>query len=48
MRRNDICLHLNHDDRALIQAFVIDGNTPRKLVWRAHIVRATADGLDIN
>ena len=44
MRRNDICLYLSPDDRADLQALVSDRNTPRKLVWRAEIVLATADG----
>jgi hypothetical protein len=48
MRRDDICLYLNPDDRAQLQALVIDRNTPRKLVWRAEIVLATADGHGTN
>lgn len=48
MRRDDICLCLNPDDRTQLQALVIDRNTPRKLVWRAEIVLATADGHGTN
>ena len=44
MRRDDICLYLSPDDRAELQSLVADRNTPRKLVWRAGIVLATADG----
>ena len=44
MRRDDICLYLNPDDRAHLQALVANRNTPRKLVWRAEIVLATAEG----
>jgi transposase len=43
MRRNDICLYLAPDDRAQLQSLLTDRNTPRKLVWRAEIVLATAD-----
>ena len=42
MRRADICLYLNPDDRAELQALAADRNTARKLVWRAGIVLATA------
>ncbi len=44
MRRDDICLYLNPDDRMQLQALVTDRNTPRKLAWRAEIVLATAAG----
>ena len=44
MRRDDICLFLNPDDRAELQSLVKNRNTPRKLVWRAEIILATADG----
>ena len=44
MRRDDICLYLNPDDRAELQALITDRNTARKLVWRAEIILATADG----
>jgi Homeodomain-like domain-containing protein len=48
MRRNDSCLYLAPDDRVRLQALAADRNTPRKLVWRAEIVLATADGHDTN
>ena len=44
MRGDDICLYLSADARAALQALAADRNTPRKLVWRAGIVLATADG----
>lgn len=44
MRRNDICLHLGPAERSELQALITNRNTPRKLVWRADIVLATADG----
>ena len=44
MRRSDICLYLGPADRAELQALITNRNTPRKLVWRAEIIVATADG----
>jgi len=44
MRRDDICLYLGPADRAELQAQISNRNTARKLVWRAEIVLATADG----
>ena len=44
MRRDDICLYLCPDDCAALQALVRNRNAPRKLVWRAEIILATADG----
>ena len=43
-RRDDICLYLGPADRAELQALISNRNTARKLVWRAEIVLATADG----
>jgi hypothetical protein len=43
MRRPDICLFLGPADRAELEALLINRNTPRKLVWRAAIVLATAE-----
>jgi len=43
MRRDDICLYLGPANRAEVQALLTDRKTPRKLVWRAEIVMATAD-----
>ena len=48
MRRDDICLYLGPADRAQLQALLSDRNTPRKVVWRAEIVLATADGCGTN
>ena len=48
MRRDDICLYLNPADRAQLQALLTDRNTARKVVWRAQIVLATADGCGTN
>jgi hypothetical protein len=39
-----ICLYLSPADRAGLEAVIADRNTARKLVWRAEIVLATADG----
>ena len=44
MRRDDICLYVGPAERSELQALVTNRNTPRKLVWRAEIVLATADG----
>jgi transposase len=44
MRRDDICLYLGPADRAELQALISNRNTARKLVWRAEVVLATADG----
>jgi transposase len=44
MRRDDICLYLGPANRAELQALIANRNTARKLVWRAEIVLATADG----
>ena len=44
MRRDDICLYLGPANRAELQAVIANRNTARKLVWRAEIVLATADG----
>jgi len=48
MRRDDICLYLGAEDRAKLEAVVADRNSPRKWVWRADILLATADGLGTN
>ena len=44
MRRTDICLYLGPAERSELQALIANRNSPRKLVWRAEIVLATADG----
>jgi hypothetical protein len=48
MRRDDICLYLGPADRVQLQALLTDRNTARKIVWRAEIVLATADGCGTN
>ena len=48
MRRDGICLYLNPADRAKLEEIVANRNSPRKWVWRAEIVLATADGLGTN
>ena len=48
VRRDDICLYLNSADRAKLEEIVVNRNSPRKWVWRAEIVLATADGLGAN
>ena len=48
MRRDDICLYLNPADRAKLEEVVASRNSPRKWVWRADIVLASADGLGTN
>jgi hypothetical protein len=48
MRRDDICLYVSPANRAQLNAIIVDRNSPRKLVWRAEIVLATADGLGTN
>ena len=44
MRRDVIRLYLCSSDRARLEALISDRNTARKVVWRAGIVLATADG----
>ena len=44
MRRDDICLYLGPANRAELEALLANRNTARKLVWRAEIVLAMADG----
>lgn len=48
MRRDDICLYLGPADRAQLEVLCANRNTPRKVVWRAEIVLATADGCGTN
>ena len=43
--RNDICIYLSPANRARLERLVADRNTRSKVVWRAGIVLATADGL---
>lgn len=39
-----MCLYLSPEDRAELQSLVKNRNRPRKLVWRAEIILATAGG----
>jgi transposase len=48
MRRDDICLYVSPASRARLAALIADRNTPSKVVWRAEIVLATADGCGTN
>ena len=48
MRRDDICLYVSPSSRARLEALITDRNTPAKVVWRAKIVLATADGHGTN
>ena len=43
--RNEICLYLSPAARARLERLVADRNRRSKVVWRAGIVLATADGL---
>jgi transposase len=45
MRRDDLCVFVGPANRAKLEAIIRDRNSPRKHVWRAEIVLATADGL---
>jgi transposase len=48
MRRDDVCLYVSPTSWARLDAVLADRNSPRKWVWRAEIVLATADGLGTN
>ena len=48
MRTDDRCLYVSPGNRAALNNIVADRNSPRKTVWRAEIVLATADGLGTN
>ena len=43
--RSNITVHVSPADRKRLEALVAGRNTPAKLVWRAEIILATADGL---
>ena len=43
--RDNICIYCGPEDRARLERLVADRNTPRKVMWRAEIVLATAEGL---
>jgi transposase len=46
--RANITLHVTPADRERLEALVADRNTPAKVVWRARIILATAEGLGTN
>ena len=46
--RANITVHVTAADRKRLEALVADRNTAAKVVWRAEIVLATADGLGTN
>jgi transposase len=48
MRRQDICLYVSGSSRAILQALIDDRNSSAKVIWRARIVLATADGHGTN
>ena len=48
MRRKDICIYVSPSSRARLEALIAARNTPSKVVWRARIVLATADGHGTN
>ena len=48
MRRDDICIYVGPWDRDRLRALIAGRNTSAKVVWRAEIVLATADGLGTN
>lgn len=41
------CIRLSPEDRARLEGWVADRNTPQKLVWRARIVLMWADGAGV-
>ena len=43
--RQELAFYVSPADRARLERLVADRNTPAKVVWRARIVLATADGL---
>ena len=43
--RHKLSLELSTADRKRLERLIADRNTPAKVVWRADIVLATADGL---
>src|SRR6267154_601696 len=48
MRRGDICIYVSPASRARLEAIIADRNSSSKVVWRARIELATADGLGTN
>ncbi|MFZ0852832.1 MAG: IS630 family transposase [Hyphomicrobiaceae bacterium] len=48
MRRDDICLYVSPANRTRLEGLIASRNTPSKVVWRAKIALATADGCGTN
>ena len=48
MRRDDICIYVSPSSRARLEALIVDRNTASKVVRRAQIMLATADGHGTN
>ena len=46
--RANATVHVSPADRKRLEALVADRNTPAKVVWRAGIILATADGHGTN
>ena len=40
----NVCIWLSAEDRAELEGWVADRNTPQKLVWRSRIVLLSAAG----
>jgi transposase len=47
MTKTQACIWLSPADRATLEGWVADRNTPQKLVWRARIVLLSADGVGV-
>ena len=43
--KTQACIWLSPEDRATLEGWVADRNTPQKVVWRARIVLVSADGV---
>jgi transposase len=43
--KTQACIWLSPEDRATLEGWVADRNTPQKLVWRSRIVLMSADGV---
>jgi transposase len=48
MRRKDLSLYVSPSNRARLAVLIADRNAPAKVIWRAEIVLATADGHGTN
>jgi len=47
MSKTEACIWLSAGDRATLERWVSDRNTPQKMVWRARIVVLSADRLGV-